>query len=195
MLTKRDKDILIYLEKHKAITIMQSYRIFFNDCKFGYDVARKRLKKLEDMEVLKSYKNQLTDEKIYYTEQKISAHDLYVLDFYSLLVFNNCKNIEFKIQPRYLKDMIRPDAFFKFEFNGNLYFILLEVDLTHSSMPKMQTYERLYRSQELQEQCYGTFPLIVIMGTHNIKYESTNFDIIYSDFKLSNFTHNVLGFN
>lgn len=196
MLTRRDKDILIYLERYKAVTIMQAYRIFFSGCKFGYDGARKRLKILEDMEALKSYKNKFNGEKAYYIEQKLSAHDLYVLDFYSQLIFNKCKDIEFKKQPRYLKDMIRPDAFFKFEFNNNLYFILLEVDLTHNTnMIKFQTYERLYRSGELQEKCYGTFPLIVVSGINVVKYESENFDIIYTDFQLSNFRHNILGLN
>lgn len=178
MLTPRDKNILIYLEKYKVITIVQCSRIFFADCKFAYDVTRKRLKKLEEMEVLKSYKNKLTDEKIYFIDQMISAHDIYILDFYSLLVFNNCKNIEFKKEPRYLNDSIRPDAFFKFEFNNHLYFMLLEVDLNHSSMSKMQTYERLFRNGELQKLCYGTFPLIVIMGLNTLKYESENFDVI-----------------
>lgn len=195
MLMRRDKDLLIYLEKYHCITIMQASRIFFKECKFSYDVARKRLKKLEDMEVLKSYKNKLTDEKVYYTEKMISAHDLYIMDFYSELVANNCKNITFIKEPRYLNDMIRPDAFFQFEFNSHLYFILLEVDLTHSSMGKMQTYERLFRSNELQQQCYNTFPLLVITGVNTLKYESDNFDIIYSDFQLSNFTHNILGIN
>lgn len=185
---------MIYLEKYHAISIRQAQRNFYKS-RFGYDVARKRLKQLEEMEFLKSYLNFTTNEKVFYLDRKASSHDLYIMDFYSLLVANNCTNIEFIKEPRYLKNMIRPDGFFKFQYNGNIYFILLEVDLTsYTSRDKFQMYEMLFRSGELQEACYGTFPIIVVM-TYNreIKYESDNFEVVYMDFNLSDFNTKVLG--
>ncbi|MEW9093919.1 MAG: hypothetical protein AB2417_02455 [Clostridiaceae bacterium] len=194
MLMQRDKNILKFLEKYKAITIQQSYRIFFNNAKFGNDRSRKRLKELETMGVLKSYINKLTREKVYYLEDKVSAHDLYINDFYSMLVFNGCKDIEYIKEPKYLKGLIRPDAFFKFTLDDNLHFILLEVDLTHfTGANKFQMYEKLYKENILQKECYGTFPLVVIIGVNDIKYESNNFFVEYLDFSLKGLEKRILG--
>jgi hypothetical protein len=170
--------------------------MFFNEAKFGYDRARVRLKQLEDYGLLRSYKNKLTDEKVYYTDDKVSSHDLFVNEFYSLLVFNGCTNIVVKRQPRFLKDLIRPDGLFKFEYKNNLYFIVLEVDFTHvTSTSKFQLYERLYKSEELQKICMGVFPLITVISIDEnpIKYESDSLDIVYLNDKLDNFNEKVLG--
>lgn len=191
----RDKQILKFLEENKAVTIYQAYRMFFNEAKFGYDRARVRLKQLEEFGLLRSYKNKLTDEKVYYTDDKISSHDLYVNEFYSLLVLYGCTNINIKRQPRFLKDLIRPDALIKFEYKNNLYFILLEVDFTHiTSTSKFQLYEKLYKNEELQELCLGVFPLIVVISVDEnpIKYESENLDILYLNDKLDNFKEKIL---
>lgn len=196
MLMPRDKEILKFMEQHKAITIYQAYRMYFNHAKFGYDRARVRLKQLEDFGLVRSYKNKLTDEKVYYTDDKVSSHDLYVNEFYSLLVYYGCTNIKVLRQPRYLKDLIRPDALFRFEYKGNLYFILLEVDFTHvTSVAKFQLYEKLYKIEELQKMCYGTFPLIVVISIDEnpIKYESDSLDIVYLNDKMNNFKEKILG--
>lgn len=193
MLSKTDKQLMIYLEKYHAITIKQAQRHFYKS-EYGYDVAKKRLKQLEDRGLLQSYINVVTNEKIYFTDRKVSAHDLYTFDFYSKLVEHGCENIEFIKEPRFLKGLIKPDAFFTFEYNESLYFILLEVDLTHTSMSKFQLYEKLFRDKELHERCFNTFPIIVVMGFDGcLKYESENFEVVYSDFELSNFIRKILG--
>lgn len=197
MLSQKDKDILIHLEKYKVITIKQCQRIFFNDAdkKLGYDYARKKLKQLEDKELIKSYQNSITEEKVYYVQDKISAHDIFKLDFYSKLCEFNCKNIEVNLYPSYLKDLIRPDAFFKFvrendyTHEDELHLILLEVDLTHfTSLTKFKMYEKLYKEEEIQNQYYGIFPEIVVIGVNTIKYQPLHkIQIEYLDFNLSNF--------
>lgn len=194
MLSKTDKLLMVYLEKYHAITIKQAQRHFYKST-YGYDVAKKRLKQLEDIELLKSYKNPTTSEKVYYTDRKVSSHDLYILDFYSMLIDHDCSNIEFIKNPKYLKGIIVPDGFLKFEYNDSIYFILLEVDLTHTtSMGKFQLYEKLYRDNELKSKCLGTFPIIAVMGFDDcLKYESENFEVVYLPFELSNFESKVLG--
>jgi len=195
VLMPRDKQILKFLEENKAVTIFQAYRMWFNEAKFGYDRARVRLKQLEDYGLLRSYKNKLTDEKVYYTDDKVSSHDLFVNEFYSLLVLNGCSNIQVKRQPRFMKDLIRPDALFKFEYESNLYFILLEIDFTHiTSISKFQLYERLYKTEELQKVCLGVFPLIAVISIDEspLKYESDSLDIVYLNDKLDNFKEKIL---
>lgn len=193
MLTQRDKNIFRFLESYKSISIQQAYKIFFNNAKYGYDRARKRLRELEKMGLLKSYKNNITREKVYYLEKKLSEHDLYINDFYSMLVFNGCKNITYIKNIEYLKGLIKPDAFFSFEYKNNLHFILLEVDLTHfTSYDKFQLYEKLYKDNIIQDKYYGIFPLIVVMGINLNKYESDNFETEYIDFSLNNFKQKIL---
>lgn len=190
MLMQRDKDILRYLEDYKAISIRQATKIFFKGI---YGGARRRLADLEKMKLLKSYENVLTNEKIYYIEEKLSAHDLYIMDFYAELVSNGAVIRQFKKQPRYLNDMIRGDGFFEFVYDNNLYFLILEVDLTHfTSNSKMQLYEKLYKDRDLQKECRDMFPSIVIMKEHeDIKYLSNNFEVIYMNFQLDNFISKI----
>jgi len=191
MLNYRDRQIIEYINEHKAITIKQASRLFFNGAKCKYDRARKRLKQLEEQNVLQSYINKINNEKVYFLDKKLSAHDLYVLELYSLLIESNCEILEFKTQPLYLKKQIRPDAFIKFRHDNLIYLIFVEVDLTHfTSLNKYQTYEMLYRTEELQSK-YGTFPIIVVVGDNPIEYESCNFDIVYLKFKDINI-HKIL---
>lgn len=185
MLTQRDKNILIYLEKYKAISVTQAQYILFNGC---YESARRRLKQLESNNILKSYTSFINKEKIYYNNKKLKDHELLVFDFIKILNKKGANIKKLIIQPRLLKDNIRPDAYIEFTYNKNLYFIILEVDYTHTtSNTKMQLYEKLYLTGEFQENCYGTFPIIIVSrNTNSIRYNSKNFDVIYTDFKYSN---------
>lgn len=124
----------------------------------------------------------------------MSAHDIYALDFYIKLIENGCSNISYIKEPNYLKVEISPDAFLQFQYGKHIFFILLEVDLTHfSNLAKFQKYEKLFKSRELQKKCYGTFPIIIVMSINTIKYQSNNFDICYIDFELSDFRNKILG--
>lgn len=186
MLTQRDKDVLKWIENYKAISVPQATQLFFNNL---YDSCRKRLKVLEDMEVLKSYKSKLTNEKVYYTEKKLKDHDLLVYDFIKEVKKAGGEIRKIQLQPRYLKQLIRPDAYIEFTLDNNLYFIILEVDYTHyTNMLKMQLYEKLYKQDTLQKQCYGTFPIILIARPtkNDLRYNSSNFDVIYTDLRFRN---------
>lgn len=189
MLTDRDRQVLRHIEDHKAITIKQAQKLFFKN----YESARRRLKQLENMGLLHSYENKISDEKVYYSEKKISSHDLLVLDFYAELVFQGAAIRQFRKQPKFLNDLIRGDAFIEFLYENNLYYIILEVDLTHfTSSSKMQLYEKLYKEGTLQKECRGVFPSVVIMKNHSdIRYLSNNFEVIYLDFKLFDFNSKI----
>ena len=185
-LTKRDNDLLIWVEKYKAITINQAKSIFFDRV---CESVRRRISILEDNGFITSYNRRYNNEKVYCIERKLSDHDLFVFDFIKFLKDRECKIRNIKIQPRYLNDGLRPDAFIEFQYENDVYFILLEIDYTHyTSNMKMQLYEMLYNRQELQKECYGTFPIVIITRPHLncIRYNSNNFDIIYTDLKFSN---------
>lgn len=184
MITDRDKEILMFIEDHRALTVKQAQRIFFGD---NYEGCRRRMNELADRNVLKSYISKLTGQKVFYMEKKISDHDLLILEFYSHLIAAGCKVRKFKKNLHYLNDLIRPDAFFEFSYDNNLFFTLLEVDHTHyTSIDKFKLYEKLFREGELKKECYGTFPILSVMRatTKDLRYSSKMFDIIYLDFKL-----------
>ncbi|KFX54662.1 hypothetical protein HYH39_00065 [Clostridium botulinum] len=186
MLTERDRQVLRWIETYKAISVTQATELFFNGT---YESCRRRLKQLEDMELLKSYISQFSREKIYYQEKKLKDHELLVYDFLKVIKKEGAEIKTIKIQPQYLKGLIRPDAYIEFVYKNSLYFIILEVDYTHyTSNIKMQLYEKLYREGTLQKQCYGTFPIVIISrpSLNDVRYNSSNFDVIYTDLYYNN---------
>lgn len=192
MITQRDREILTWIQDYKSITVSQCTELFFNG---NYEGCRRRLKQLEDVELLKSYITRYSKEKVYYQEKKISEHDLNVYNFLKVIKKNGADIIKVQNQPQYMEGAIRPDAFIIFSYNGNVYFILLEVDITHyTSNSKMQKYEELYKTGELQEQCYGTFPIVVIARPtlNGIRYNSSNFNVVYLDLYYSNIINLLL---
>ncbi len=186
MLTDRDRRVLKWIEGYKAISVTQATELFFNGT---YESCRRRLKQLEDMELLKSYISQFSREKVYYQEKKLKDHELLVYDFLKVVKKKGGEIRQIKLQPQYLKGLIRPDAYIEFTLENNLYFIILEVDYTHyTSNIKMQLYEKLYREGTLQKQCYSTFPIVIISRPtlNDVRYNSSNFDVIYTDLHYNN---------
>ncbi|NFR85642.1 hypothetical protein FDE85_02355, partial [Clostridium botulinum] len=128
MLTERDRQVLTWIENYKAITVSQASTLFFNN---SYESARRRLKQLEQMELLESSISVVLNNKFYFDNKAISDHNLLILEFVKTIKKHGCELIDLKIQPSYLGDKIRPDAFIIFSYNNNVYFILLEVDYIH----------------------------------------------------------------
>lgn len=185
MLTERDKKVYKWLEEYRAITINQAATMFYSN---NYEVCRRRLKELENRKELKSYKSKILNQKVYYQNQKVSEHDLLVLDFAREVVKLGGTLRKFKTQPQYCKGLLRADAYIEFIYKKNVYFVLVEVDYTHfTDYKKIQMYEHLYFQNELQQKCYGTFPiLLIIKPIVDLRYHSNNFQIIYTSFQFKN---------
>lgn len=183
MITNRDKNIMIFLEQSHAITIEQASWLFFNG---SYESARRRLSQLENVyHKIKSYKMKETDEKVYYLDRKITYHDSLVISFLAKIKLLGGEFIQNNFQPHYMDNKIIPDLFSIFRLNGYVYFVLLEVDLYHNTpLSKMQLYEELYRSKEIQNKNQNQFPIIIIskaLYSSSLKYNSENFNTIYTD--------------
>lgn len=192
MLTKRDLEILEWINKYKAITVEQARYIFF---KGSYEPARRRLSILEKDKILKSYLSKTTKQKVYYLEKKISDHDLYCLDYIKELMKYNCKIVEIKSKPHYLNNLIIPDMYVKFKFAGYSFNTLLEVDFTHATEEKKLNllYEKLARESSDYKDFNGrSFILIVAKPIIQTKYAANNYTSIYTDLKFTNL-HNLLG--
>ncbi|MDB1931705.1 hypothetical protein PMY12_14680 [Clostridium tertium] len=186
MITDRDKEVIKCIEEYKAITLRQATEVFF---KGNYKGASRRMAQLEEMGVLKSYISKSKKEKVYYQEKKVNDHRLYIYDYLKELKRLGCDLIDIKIEPEYLKGLIRPDAYVLFRYEDYKYITLLEVDYTHyTSNIKMNTlYEKLYSERENYKDFFGTFPIVVIArSTKGIRYNSGNFEVIYTDLSYSN---------
>lgn len=186
MVTKRDKEILIWIQDYKAITINQAKVLFFNN---SYDNARRRLRLLEQQGILNSYILRETKEKVYYIDKKISLHDIYVLDYIKKLKELGCRIVDIVIKPRYLNDSLIPDAFVKFAYNDDLYITFLEVDYKHTTeyLKFKSLYERLYREKDKHDEFLGTFPIVVVANLNaSIRYNSLNFSTVWTSLDYAN---------
>lgn len=181
MITNRDKEVLRWIEDYKSITLKQATALFFNN---NYKSASRRMAQLEEMEVLKSYISKAKSEKVYYQEKKVNDHRLYIYDYLKELKKLNCDLLDIKIEPSFLKGNIKPDAYVVFKYGEYKYITLLEVDYTHyTDNTKLNTlYEKLYIERDEYKEFMGTFPILVIARpTKGIRYNSSNFCIIYTD--------------
>lgn len=184
MLTQRDKDVLRFIEKYRAITTKQATDIFF--CGLEKSAIR-RLNQLEDEQILTSYKS--GKNKVYQYNEcgNVSTHDLGILDFYAWIISNGGEIIEFRKEPRFFNGLLRPDAIMKFKipYEGTDYNInaILEYDLTHyTENTKLNVwYEKLAR-----EKVIGEFLLIIARPTNSIRYSAKNYSIVYTDLKFNN---------
>lgn len=186
MLTKRDKEILNWIQEYDILTINQAKSLFFNNV---YDNARRRLRVLERQEILNSYISKDSKEKVYYTDKKRSQHDIYIVDFIVKLITLDCNILEFKLKPHYLGGDLIPDAFIKFSKDDDLYLVFLEIDYKHATelLKFKSLYERLYREKDKHEEFLNTFPMIVVSSFKTtVRYISANFYCLYTDFQFSN---------
>lgn len=133
MITKRDKEILIWIEKYGSITINQCAKIFFTNNSEAYDQARKRLQILHKRGLIKRFRKDPKSEAIYYMSRKLKIHDLKIYDVIAEFINGGWKMIEFEkeypIKACSKKYVL--DAFAKFERNNKVFKLILEIDYTH----------------------------------------------------------------
>lgn len=135
---KYDKQILSFIEKYGCITIKQCTQMFYNN----RNESQRRLKQLEDKNILRSYMNKRIREKVYCIDKEISPHDILRADFIAKLVNEGAEVIEYST-PRLLKDLLRPDAIVKIRYRDKEYKLILEVDYTHfTNDNKLVLYEK-----------------------------------------------------
>jgi len=144
MLTRRDLDIISFLEDYRIATTSTIAKIFFptdNAC-------RKRLKTLADNNRVKRARMTMNYDYMYYVKKPSKLpHDLLVTEFYRLLILNS-KVIHYKIDKE-LGD-IRPDAIFAFEKDNRQCLGLLEVEISNKGF-NYDKYDKFYKSGAYKE--------------------------------------------
>lgn len=102
---------------------------------------------------------------------------------------NNCKIINIVNDPLYLNKKIKPSCFLEFIYEGYIYLTLLEIDFKGSLSAFIinNTYEELYKQRKAFNEFRDTFPILIIAEENkSIRYNSKNFEVIYTDLDFSN---------
>ncbi len=132
MITKRDKEIVKYVEKNGSITSKICSKQFFRGNKEAYDQARKRLRVIHEEGLLKRYRKDPRSEAVYYIDKKLKIHDLKLLDVISdlneldIVMFDKEKQIETDEYTKYIVD-----GAVVIEKNNIRLPLLIEIDYTH----------------------------------------------------------------
>ena len=128
MITKRDQDIINFLELFRVVTSNQIHHLFFPTTSYQY--SRQRLRYLSDNLYIKRTRSTIDNSYAYYTGYKPVQlhHDLIRAELYTaikqqyeVLEWHN----EFTI------DHIRPDALTYIRNKGIVYPVLVEVHLSN----------------------------------------------------------------
>lgn len=189
MLTDRDIQILRFVNEYGGITINQAYKLFWRDAAYGQDMARKRLKHLADTGALKftELKQSTSNERVYYITRPYSTHALYLLDFYSNLIFYGAEILDFRKEIVYSK--MRSDCLIKFGYKGGTYIAFVEVVITNQV--NYGNYENLKETGQLQEEL-GAFPSIIIISNVPQKYQGRKLAVKYIDYRQKDFVRLIL---
>lgn len=132
MMTQRDKEIVRFVEDFDFITITQCYNMWFSSQKYGYDLARKRLGKIEKEGYLKSYKDtsMYGSEKIFFIDNKyagVSRHTILAQNVYSEFIRLGATVFFYKREQRWLDGKYRSDAYICFRLSEKIHSICVEI--------------------------------------------------------------------
>lgn len=129
---ERDLKIRKHIEDFGFITIKQASKIFFQNRRCSYDLARRRLKKLVEQGFFKSYMDYLNSnpEKIFYINDKYkspSRHTILIMDTYAEIINMGITPLYFKREQYWLESNRRSDGYMIFLKEGYMYEIFIEV--------------------------------------------------------------------
>lgn len=185
MLTERDREIISLIENIGWATIQNIADSFFSKNKFSYDLARKRLKKIKEMEYIKSFSNLDTNETIYIpynsNKKKVSIHDVMVLNYICKLKLLGCKVEKTEIEPIF--NGIKPDALVLFEFNNYRYYQLIEMQIRHNLID-LNRYNNQGVMEDVLTKTEDYIPKLIIIQDTKINYADNNptqLDIVQMD--------------
>ena len=144
MLTRRDLDIIDFLEDYKIASTSTLRTLFFP----SLSSCQKRLKTLYDNKKVKRARLTMNHDYIYYTKKPSQyMHSLLITEFYRELA-KNTEVLSFKVQQKLGK--IIPDSIFLYKINERQQIGLLEVEISHKGFD-YDKYWEFYKSGEYKK--------------------------------------------
>lgn len=148
-LTDTDQKVLKFVEQFGSITISQAQKMYYNTQKYGYDIARRRMRKLVENNKLKVSRDTAGNENVYYMDKKLTYHDLLVLDYYAELIHNGARIVYFKQKQPWMNNKCISDAYCCYVIGNKVLFNIVEVVRTHGV--DKDKYLELFKSGEPQK--------------------------------------------
>lgn len=173
MLNERDEKIIRYIENYGFVTISQCYKMFFRNRAYGYDLARKRLAKLQQKGHLLSQIDYLekNPEKIYYIDEEYSSpskHTIMIMNSLAEIYKLDANVRYFAREQEWLDGKRRSDAYMIFNLNNYVYQLFVEVEGQTTKKKKSRAeivedfnkkYTDILRSEEPLKLAYKCFDL------------------------------------
>jgi hypothetical protein len=212
MITKKDVEIIKYVEEFGFITIGQCYEIWYRDRKYGYDLARKELNKLIKEQYLNGYKDtgNIYAEKIFFIQDKYKRPTrsmIIVQNVYSELCKLGAEILYFNREEEWLKSennnhgKYRSDGFVIFNLGGYVYSSFIEVvdcfstvsytlqkkQLTTKYIDVLESGEAVDKIKEVTRvNKEFSFPTLLIADEidHKTDFEIEDINIVKTNFKL-----------
>lgn len=133
MLNARDAKIIRHIESYGFITISQCYKMFFNNRNYGYDLARKRLAKLQEQGYMFSHIDYLEKcpEKIFYIDETYSTpkrHTIVIMNAFAEMIRLGAEPLFFKREQKWLNGKRRSDGYLLFKINSYIFQLFIEVE-------------------------------------------------------------------
>lgn len=176
-LTDRDLKIIEFLKDNKVADTQTLSNIFFNG---SLRSCQHRLKKLTDNGDLKSFRENILSQNIYYIKKKPTSykHALKVTQFISELHKLGIEVLKIKT-PYAIGNMIA-DSLIICRINGDVKILWTEIELT--KFFDLSKYENMYYSRKWKE-VLPSFGSIVVVSDKNVKTNNTfNITKIKTDF-------------
>jgi hypothetical protein len=136
MITKRDAEILDFIELLGAASLSQIKRRFISDKSQGEVIARRRMKRLYDMKMVKRERSFINTEYIYFQKNTLLEHKLTLTEFNVRLQELTGKILKFDVE-KPLGD-IRPDACCDYLFNNKVYQFFIETKAGQSGLTALK---------------------------------------------------------
>lgn len=189
MITKRDRELLKFIDEYGYITIEQAKVLFFNDKNLGtgYEMARRRLSMLVDEKQIKVAKLQANNKNIYYGlyDSKPSYHNVTVVDCLCKLVEIGAKIRRFDRNKSWLDGDLISDAYCECEFGDYLYAFIFEVCYMHKTIP-IRKYRTLY-SEFRQNDLRPRIVKINLIDSNKQDYKDMKGYIVDIDYEFNQF--------
>jgi hypothetical protein len=191
MITANDRKILRHIDAYKFITIEQAKQLAFPDMKRGYEYARTRLQNLVTKEKrLKVIHNSALKLKLFIDIdsdiKSISAHRIYLLDFYCSLLKSGVEIERFELEKQWLGGKIRSDAFCVYMYGGYRFRNLVEVNTSQNKI-NLGRYDEA--KDEILTECGGKeLPRVVLLDDRrHMHYDTKQYQVVRLDYDLNNF--------
>lgn len=168
MITKRDQDILNFIEDFKIATTEQIHRIFFKDVSYRY--CAKRLEYLLEIGEVKKTRSTIDNCNAYYLSNKPVQlhHNIIRAELYSFII-NTYQIMEWHNEYSFLT--IRPDAFAYISDHDIIFPIFIEIHLGNSF--NFDKYSILFKENDLKT-LFGIMPRVLICTDRNISLPKTS---------------------